>query len=410
MRGYVRFIVAVMCLLAGNEQILAAGFQQNTRAADIQPTPVTGESWLNHLHRSFGDTSMGKTGRLGPPAPDSADDLARPQAEFIALPPQQFITLRGSDLYRINCQACHGDAGLGLPPEINSVINPVRATSVPLVIARMKSNGMEITPAAAAELAKQSKLALLQRLHSGGENMPPFPHLSEEEIRVLLTYLNQLAGVTPSGEQQSVVKESPLRVGEHIVKSTCHICHGATGANPSPQQLEDGAIPPLETLPDRVSEAVFIRKITLGTPIVMGTPPTPHRGRMPVFDYLTREEAADVYVYLTHYRPTQEASDAAVALLRQDPPRSDPPRASAGSVSPTVTNGADGDVARTGEDTLKATISLTAIGLFVMALLGGGLGFTLREFRRLSLEADAARMARAVSNHSHRDVADLVAR
>lgn len=409
MRGYIQFVVAVMCLLVGNEQIRAAGPQQNTHTPDLQPTPVAGESWLDHLHRSFGDTNMGKTGRLGPPAPDTADDPAPAQSRLIVLP--QMSVLRGSDLYRINCQACHGDTGVGAPPEINSLINPVRATSSALVVARMKSNGMDITPAAAAELAKQSKLALLQRLHNGGENMPPFPHLSEAEIRVLLAYLNRLAGVTPSGEQQSVVKESPLRVGEHIVKSTCHICHGATGVNPSAQQLEDGAIPPLETLPDRVSQAAFIRKVTFGAPIVMGTPPTPHRGRMPVFDYLTPEEAADVYLYLTQYRPAQAASPTAIALLHRDPPQAGAPRPPEESDRPTVTNGPGADVARAGEDThFEATALLTVVCVFVIALLAGGLGFTLREFRRLSIKADAARRTPAVHHHSQHDVADLVAR
>src|SRR6202051_4777666 len=33
---------------------------------DVQVTGVAGESWLTHLHRTFGETSMGKTGRLGP--------------------------------------------------------------------------------------------------------------------------------------------------------------------------------------------------------------------------------------------------------------------------------------------------------------------------------------------------------
>ena len=409
MRGSLQFVVVAMCLLVVNEQTHAGGPQQNTSATDIQPSPVADESWLDHLHRSFGDTSMGKTGRLGPAAPEVADDPDSHRPEVVTSPPD-LVTLHGSDLYRINCQACHGDAGLGAPPEINSVINPVRATSVPLVIARMKDRGMDITPPAAAELAKQSKLALLLRLHNGGENMPPFPHLSEAEIRVLLVYLNQLAGVTSSGEQRGVVKESRLRVGEHIVKSTCHICHGASGLNPSPQQLEDGAIPPLETLPGRVSEAAFIRKVTLGAPIVMGTPPTPHRGRMPVFYYLTREEAADVYLYLAHYPPTQAAGNTAFALLQQ-PPQPGTRGGTGGAGGPSVAHGIRTDVPPVDNSTHFATlVLLTAVGAFVIALLAGGVGFTVYEFRRLSIKAEAMRMASAVRNHSQRDVADLVAR
>jgi hypothetical protein len=36
----------------------------------------------------------------------------------------------------------------------------------------------------------------------------------------------------------------------------------------------------------------------------MGNPPQPYRGRMPVFRYFSQEEAADIYLYLTVYTPT----------------------------------------------------------------------------------------------------------
>ena len=56
----------------------------------------------------------------------------------------------------------------------------------------MKTIGMDMSRADAAELANQSKAALLQRLHKGGTDMPPFPHLSEPEVRAILSYLKQL--------------------------------------------------------------------------------------------------------------------------------------------------------------------------------------------------------------------------
>ena len=34
---------------------------QTVGTHDVSVTPVAGESWLTHLHRSFSDTSMGKT-------------------------------------------------------------------------------------------------------------------------------------------------------------------------------------------------------------------------------------------------------------------------------------------------------------------------------------------------------------
>ena len=42
----------------------------------VPVTPVSGESWLVHLNRSFNETSMGKTGHLGPAcARAGRDDL-----------------------------------------------------------------------------------------------------------------------------------------------------------------------------------------------------------------------------------------------------------------------------------------------------------------------------------------------
>jgi hypothetical protein len=130
--------------------------------------------------------------------------------------------------------------------------------------------------------------------------MPP-PNLSEAEIRSLVPYLEQLSGIPGAERNQITVKESSYRVGEHIVKSTCHICHSATGPNPNPEQILGGAIPPLSALTRRVSLSEFVRKVTSGAPIVMGTPPASYRGRMPVFVYLSQDEAATGYLYLTRY-------------------------------------------------------------------------------------------------------------
>ena len=306
--------------------ILLASLQShagNRAHSDTAASPVTGESWLNHLHRSFGDTSMGKTGRLGPPAVE--EEGKRWQLGFLASSDRE-VQLRGQDLYRLNCQPCHGEKGLGAPPEINSILDPVRATSAPLMLERMKQRGMDISPAAAAEMAKQAQSSLTARLHKGGQSMPAFSQLNEIEMRALIEYLKELSG-TP-GARQSAVTVAPVRVGELIVKSTCHICHDAAGANPTPAQLEDGAIPPLDALTSRTDEVQLIRKVTSGAPVVMGTPPTLHRGRMPVFYYLTREEAADVYLYLSDYPPSQLNAEIPTAqAIAQDRGKDETPPA-----------------------------------------------------------------------------------
>lgn len=148
--------------------------------------------------------------------------------------------------------------------------------------------------------------------------MPPFPHLQETEIRALVAYLKELAGV-PGAQREQVSLQMPrIRIGEHIAKSTCHICHAATGSNPDPEQLLEGAIPPLSTLTVRVSLGEFVRKVTQGAPVRMGSPPILCRGRMPVFGYLSEAEAADVYLYLT-LRPPEASATVAAGLVAGGP-------------------------------------------------------------------------------------------
>lgn len=352
----------------------------------LTPSPVTGESWLQHLHRSFDETSMGKTGRLGP-APDQPIDTRISSARRIEknLVEKQSVTLRGADLYRLNCRGCHGEFGQGAPPEINSVINPVRSSSAALVMARMRQVGMDMKPAEAARLAKQSEDALLLRLRNGGQDMPAFRHLSEADIRALVAYLRELAEVPGARSRQFTVQETRERIGEHIVKSTCHTCHSAWGANPSAQQLAEGAIPPLSALIDRVNEAQFIHKVTEGATIEMGSPALRYRGRMPVFYYLTREEAADAYQYLATYSADEEEDrEPAIVLASQiaEAKEAEPP--------PTNTAAATGKHAATGtaqaptSDIRPMEVAVFGAAL-VSLLLVGMAGFAVHECSRLAI-------------------------
>ena len=271
---------------------------------DVPVTTVGGESLLRHLHKSLSDTSMGKTWEYGPAPSTPGDEAPQWQLNLSPVFNTQMATLRGSDLYRMNCQGCHGESGFGVPPEINSVINPVRATSVEVIMARAKKTGQDLSRQDATVLASQARTSLLQRLHNGGQEMPRFPHLNETEIRSIAAYLEQLSDVPGAARKQVSVRESSIRVGEHIVKSTCHVCHSATGPNPDPEEILFGTVPPLSTLTMRTNLSEFVRKVVSGAPIVMGNPALPYRGRMPVFRYLSQDEAADVYLYLTLYPPT----------------------------------------------------------------------------------------------------------
>ena len=361
-----------------------AGLAQVPRTKVIPVTPVSGESWLSHLRRPFQETSMGKTWRLGPPAPMPGEAPAGPSLAARPGLATQVVTLHGADLYRMNCRGCHGEAGLGAPPEINSVINPVRATSAGLLMERMKSRGMDISRHDANEMARQAQAALLQRLHHGGKDMPPFPQLNETEIRALVAYLNQLADLPGAEKQQVALRESPLQVGEHIVKATCHICHSAMGLNPTAIQLMQGAIPPLSALTTRVTQAQLIRKVTQGAPVVMGDPALPERGRMPVFDYLTEEEAGDVYLYLTLYPPVAEPGDA---------PSDDSQPGRKVMAATMATGGGPVQPPPSGNGDDPSILWLSALASVIGLLLVGGLAITYHEFKRLGAQGEARYLA-----------------
>jgi mono/diheme cytochrome c family protein len=233
--------------------------------------------------------------------------------------------------------------------------------------------------AEAANLAQQSKKALLERLHNGGESMPSFSHLSAAEVNSLLVYLNHLAQVPGVSEDRAVVKESRERLGELIVKSTCHTCHSAVGTNPGPQELLAGAIPPLSTLTSRRTQDEFIRKVTHGYPVLMGVPAMPYRGRMPVFFYLSAEEAADVYLYLTLYPPSDRGTNPSVVVASRD--RGNQAGPSGGSTARRASmNDEAGSPGMFGSQMLL----VAGVAAMIVLVLAGGLYFTLREFRRLS--------------------------
>jgi mono/diheme cytochrome c family protein len=296
-RAHSAILIAVLAIAAS-----ASLRGQATKTADIAVTAVSGESWIRHNHSTFSETSMGKTWDLGPPPPVLGKEAPAWHLELSPGYSTQIVTLHGSDLFRLNCQACHGELGHGAPPEINSITGPVQATSSAATLQRMRKAGREMSQSDANAIAKDSKALLRQRLHLGGQHMPP-PTLSAAEIRVLVPYLEQLSEVPGAGKNQIAVKESSYRVGEHVVKSICHICHSATGSNPDPGQILEGAIPPLSTLTTRVSLPEFVRKVTSGATVSLGTPPAPFRGRMPVFPFLSQDEAAAAYQYLLMYPP-----------------------------------------------------------------------------------------------------------
>ena len=276
----------------------ARGMQGATQkaGANVEVTPVTGPSTLHHLRRTIVGSSMGWGGQWSPPAnlvpPPRPRGGAR--ADFV---------LSGADLYRISCRACHRPDGSAAPPEINSIIGPVQAASVQWMTDRMKAMGRLVDRAFIRELTSGTEADLRKRFKAGGHDMPSFDHLSDNEITALRPYLDQMAGLPGAETRQRYTSEPAARVGELIVKGTCHICHDATGPESAPTTVLSDIIPPLSSMPHQKTFSDFVRKVREGAPIPLGSGGVSSRGRMPVFNYLTEREAAAAYSYLSLYPP-----------------------------------------------------------------------------------------------------------
>jgi mono/diheme cytochrome c family protein len=273
----------------------ATGIQGAPPRSGAQVTPVSGTSTLHHLGRTIEGSSMGWGGQWSPPP----TVLTRPPR---ASSTADFV-LSGEDLYRISCRSCHRPNGTGTPPEINSIIGPVQAASPEWMTARMKAMGRPVDRTLIRKLTSDTEADLRKRLKAGGHDMPSFDHLSDNEIEALRPYLDSLAGLQGAESRQRDVSEPAMRVGELIVKGTCHVCHDATGPERGPTTVLSGIIPPLSSMPHQKTFSEFVQKVREGTPIPLGSADVQSRGRMPVFNYLTEAEAGAAYSYLSVYPP-----------------------------------------------------------------------------------------------------------
>lgn len=281
-------------------------------------SPASGPSWLSHLGLRVSQTHMG---HMGGTQPIPATARREPQAEANSRPHsemQKFLPLwrsasnqagavfnepfllAGADLYRLNCRSCHGPDGRGSPPEINSLVGPVQAASAAMIERRMKARGAEISDEMTKQMAAEAEKSLLNRLQNGGKSMPPFRHLRGDEIESLLAYLDHLADVPPGNHVPRLVSESAARVGEHMVKGTCQICHDATGPGGGHMGMMRGIIPSLASLTEEHSLSSLTNQVRYGSSGMM----TMMGGsQMPPFPYFTDEEIAAAYFYLQAYPP-----------------------------------------------------------------------------------------------------------
>jgi mono/diheme cytochrome c family protein len=263
-------------------------------------TPVEGPSTLHHLGLTIEQTSMGWAGQWsGPPPNVSASTDAASQSEPAGGP----FVLSGADLYRVSCRSCHKPDGTGTENEIHSLIGPVQATSFQWMADSMRARGRSVDAAFIRQLTTANESDLRARLRQGGHNMPAFGQISDQEYRVLRPYLDQLAGVRTTASGPRTIAEPPNRVGELIVKGTCHICHDAVQPNQAPTTVLSGVIPSLASMTQLKTFAGFVHKVDEGAPVPLGVPGVVSRGRMPVFSYLTEAEVAAAYSYLSTYPP-----------------------------------------------------------------------------------------------------------
>jgi mono/diheme cytochrome c family protein len=265
--------------------------------ADPTVTPVVGPSWLTHLGTAVDTSRLGRGGAVYGPGGD-----ARAGAPQQSLGVPRTFTMTGADLYRLNCQACHLAQGTGSPPEISSVLGPVHGASLEAVRKRLRDEPHPSSDNTGRGEAAKARAAIFARIHKGGRMMPPRDYLRDEDTQLLFGYLTELAG-NADAERHSSHLMSWARVGEQVIKGTCHVCHDATGPRPTNAEILRGSLPSLASMLATKPVAEFVQKARAGAPVAMGDPALLHRGRMPVFHYLRDEEVAAAYVYLATYLP-----------------------------------------------------------------------------------------------------------
>ena len=282
-----------------------------------------GPSWLKHLGLAVSQTRIGQMGGTGtPPAnshvnpqPPSGDPsgtanlnstIQRFLSTFRSNPEKSGAILNeefpasGADLYRWNCQACHGPDGQGAAPEINSVLGPVQGTSPVMTRKRMEARGLDVDDDMIQQVTELAEASLRDRFQHGGKNMPSFEYLRADEVEALFGYLEKLASVPPTKRDGLLVPESAARVGEHIVRGTCHVCHDATGPGSGHTAMTQGTIPSLASIPRDHSLSGVVHQVQYGS---CSTMKMTGGNVMPAYPYFTEEEIAALYLVAYSHRP-----------------------------------------------------------------------------------------------------------
>jgi mono/diheme cytochrome c family protein len=272
-------------------------------------SPVSGQSLLARLGLTVDSSQLGRVGGMDeapatgrreplPEPPGVWRRLLRPFSQSTDATEEPF-TLAGEDLYRLNCQSCHGPDGAGAPPEINSLLDPIQGTSAALLKSRLEAAGRPIDEAFIQEIAAGAEQDLRKRLADGGEKMPPFNDLNANETDALVGYLKQLAKLPEASSDRPMLTVPVLRVGEQVVKGTCHICHDASGPDRGRMAvMMSGETPPLSSLTRDYSIAEVVAKVREGRSGMGGMMMMMRESKMPRLPYLTPEEVTAAMLYL----------------------------------------------------------------------------------------------------------------
>jgi mono/diheme cytochrome c family protein len=310
----------------GTAQQLASMPVSDTKVREYPIPSSQGPSWLKHLGLAVSQTHMGQVG--GSIAFSGKSNGLKPIIERFLVAVRSHpdkaaeilnekLLVSGSDLYRWNCQGCHGADGKGVDPEINSVLGPVQGTSPALTRKRMEARGIDADDDMIKQVSELAEGSLRDRLQHGGKSMPAFEYLRQDEVEALLGYLEKLADVPPTKRAGLLVPESAARAGEHIVRGTCHICHDATGPRPGGglMALTQGIIPSLASISTDNSLSGIVHQVQYGSSSMMKMT---GGETMPAYPYFTDEEIAAVYLvaYPTGSATADKSSDISTTRAR----------------------------------------------------------------------------------------------
>jgi mono/diheme cytochrome c family protein len=307
------------------------GVRQQPTVAPVSETTVReypipsgkGPSCIKHLGLTVSQTRMGQMGGTGAPStnaqgnpqpssggpagPANLNSLVqrflstfRSNPEKAAAILNEKFSVSGADLYRWNCQSCHGPDGQGAPPEINSVLGPVQGTSPAMSRKRMEARGLDVDDDVIQQTTELAEASLRDRFQHGGNNMPSFEYLRGDEVEALFGYLEKLASVPPTKRDGLRVQESAARIGEHIVRGTCHVCHDATGPGSGHTAMKQGTIPSLASIPKEHSLSGVVHQVQYGSSSTMKMT---GGDVMPAYPYFTEEEIAALYLVAYSPRP-----------------------------------------------------------------------------------------------------------